>query len=142
MQEEAVLNVIRTADAIGRSFDTLFKTYGLTRTQYNVLRILRGAGEKGACCSQIGDRLITAEPDVTRLLDRLERRGWIQRRRDAEDRRSVTTRITASGLKLLASLDEPVQQLNCRPFDLLGDADIQRLIAQLEKVRESLHSST
>src|ERR1039457_1674682 len=89
-QQEATLNVLRTADALKRGMDLLLKRHGISSAQYNVLRILRGAGEKGLHCSGIAERLITAEPDVTRLLTRMEKLGLLIRRRDGHDRRVVT----------------------------------------------------
>jgi len=138
LQEEAYLNVLRTADALGRHLDQLLKRRGLTATQYNVLRILRGAGAGGATCRDIGERLINAEPDVTRLLDRMERLEVIARRRNDQDRRFVTVRITDRGLKLLAELDRPIQELHKQQFARLSEEELIQLIAGLEKTREGL----
>src|SRR5690242_4320539 len=91
---EAVLNIVRTADQIHRKVAELLKPGGLSGTQYNVLRILRGAGPDGASCREIGERLVTHDPDITRLLDRMERNGWVIRARGEADRRVVSTRIT------------------------------------------------
>ncbi len=125
-----------------RGVEVLLNGYGLTATQYNVLRILRGAGEKGACGREIAGRLITAEPDITRLLDRMEKRGLISRRRDAKDRRFVTTRITPSGLEILAALDAPVGELHRRQFGRLSGAELKQVIAVLEKLRDSVEQSS
>jgi DNA-binding MarR family transcriptional regulator len=138
LQQKAFLNLVRTADALTRSSEQLLRPHGLTLTQYNVLRILRGAGEAGASCSQIGERMITTEPDVTRLLDRLERCHWIHRERGTIDRRRVTTRISRQGRKLLKRLDEPVRRLHQRQFASLGRPEIERMIARLEAVRAGL----
>ncbi|HEY6290985.1 MAG TPA: MarR family transcriptional regulator [Terriglobia bacterium] len=138
LQQKAFLNLVRTADALTRSSEQLLRPHGLTFTQYNVLRILRGAGEAGASCSQIGERMITTEPDVTRLLDRLERCRWIRRERGTIDRRRVTTRITPQGRKLLKRLDEPVRRLHQRQFATLSRPEIELMIAKLEAVRAGL----
>src|SRR5690348_11446657 len=108
LEEEAQLNLERTAAVLGHAFAESLKPYGVTPTQYNVLRILRGAGAEGLCRNEVRDRLISQVPDVTRLLDRLEDSGLIERERSTTDRRQVATRITAAGLELLQALDEPV----------------------------------
>jgi DNA-binding MarR family transcriptional regulator len=107
-EEAAFLELLRTTDMLSRGLVKVLKAENLSATQYNVLRILRGSAE-GLPCGEIASRMITRDPDVTRLLDRLEKRGLISRCRKAEDRRTVMTRITPEGLKLLARLDEPVQ---------------------------------
>src|SRR5581483_1521584 len=107
--EEAVfLDLVRTSDVLSRRIAYVLKNADLSSNQYNVLRILRGAPE-GLPCGEIGSRMLTRAPDITRLLDRLEKRELISRSRENKDRRMVLTRITAAGLKLLAELDEPVQ---------------------------------
>jgi DNA-binding MarR family transcriptional regulator len=138
ISQKAIAAIIRSADAIQRSYDVALKVHGLTNTQYRVLWILRGLGSKGASCSGIGERLIKAVPDVTRLLDRLERRGWVRRERDAKDRRTVKTWITIDGLKLLGRLDSKVRELNTQPFKLLSMQEIRGLVASLEKVQQAL----
>jgi DNA-binding MarR family transcriptional regulator len=133
--ESAFLSVVRAAGGLLRGVEVLLNRYGLTTAQYNVLRILRGAGEQGACGREIAGRLIAAEPDITRLLDRMEKRGLISRRRDAQDRRFVTTRITPSGLVTIAAMDEPVAELHRGQFGRLSGAELIQLTAVLEKVR-------
>jgi DNA-binding MarR family transcriptional regulator len=140
--EKAFLSVVRTAGGLLRGVEVLLNGHGLTATQYNVLRILRGAGEQGACGREIAGRLITAEPDITRLLDRMEKRGLISRRRDAQDRRFVTTRITPSGLQILADLDAPVEELHRRQFGRLSGAELKQVIAVLEKLAGSAEQSS
>src|SRR5437868_13403260 len=108
-EEMAFLDLLRTTDMLSRPLAQVLKTEDLSSTQYNVLRILRGTPE-GLTCGEISSRMITREPDITRLLDRLEKRGLISRRRDAKDRRVVMARITPEGMKLLARLDEPVRE--------------------------------
>jgi DNA-binding MarR family transcriptional regulator len=133
--EEAQLGVQRTAEVLGRGTAELLRPYGLTPTQYNVLRILRGAGPEGLPCAEIGTRMLTHEPDVTRLLDRLQKAGLIARARAAADRRVVLTRITESGLVLLARLDGPVAELSRRRLGALSDGDLRSLIHLLDAVR-------
>src|SRR4029077_4271298 len=107
-EEAAFLDLLRTTDMLSRGPAQILKTEDLSATQYNVLRILRGAPE-GLSCGEIASRMITRHPDVTRLLDRLEKRGLISRCRETKDRRTVMVRITPDGLKLLTRLDQPVQ---------------------------------
>src|ERR1700720_1696813 len=107
-EEETFLDLLRTTDMLSRGLFRVLKTGGLSATQYNVLRILRGAPE-GLACGEIASRMITRDPDITRLLDRLEKRGLISRRRESTDRRTVMARITPEGLALLNRLDEPVR---------------------------------
>lgn len=136
--ENAFLSVVSAAGGLLRGVEVLLNRHGLTVAQYNVLRILRGAGEQGACGREIAARLITVEPDITRLLDRVEKRGLISRRRDAQDRRFVNARITPAGLEALAVLDAPVAELHCRQFGKLSGAELAQLTAVLEKVRGSV----
>src|SRR5487761_762060 len=118
-EEAAFLDLLRTTDMLSRGLIHVLKTEGLSATQYNVLRILRGA-PTGLPCGEIGNRMITRDPDITRLLDRLEKRALIERWRDAEDRRVVMAKITREGLDLLARLDEPVQGTHRKQLGHLG----------------------
>jgi DNA-binding MarR family transcriptional regulator len=118
-EEAAFVNLLRTADRLSRGVVPVLKTENLSSTQYNVLRILRGAPE-GLPCGEIANRMITRDPDITRLLDRLEQRGLVSRCRETEDRRTVLTRITPEGLNLLARLDEPVVAAHRRQLGHLG----------------------
>lgn len=136
LEAEVFVSLLRTADALARGAEALIKPYGLGGTQYNVLRILRGAGEKGLACREIGCRLISRDPDITRLLDRMESRGLIARAREAGDRRVVRTRITAEGLRLLAELDEPVRQLHRRQLRHIPEKQLRQLSALLDRARE------
>jgi DNA-binding MarR family transcriptional regulator len=136
--ENAFLSVVRAAGGLMRDVEVLLNGHELTAAQYNVLRILRGTGEDGACGREIASRLITAEPDITRLLDRMEKRGLISRQRDAKDRRFVTTRITPAGLEILATLDEPVAELHRRQFGSLSGAKLKQLTALIEKLQGSV----
>src|SRR5215471_16912261 len=137
-QEEAALNVVRTADALKRGGELLFRRHGITSAQYNVLRILRGAGDRRLHCSAIAGRMITAEPDITRLLMRMERLGLLVRHRDTADRRMVTAIATEPGLRLLNALENPLRQLQERQFANLSESEIEVLIGGLEKVREGV----
>lgn len=134
-EDEAYLNLQRTADALMQGLAATLKPAGLSPTQYNVLRILRGAGPDGLACREIAERMITRDPDVTRLLDRLEERGLITRMRDRADRRVITTRITEKGGRLLNDLDEPVAQLHAEQLRHLGDQRLRSLITLLEAAR-------
>jgi DNA-binding MarR family transcriptional regulator len=138
LEEEAYLSVIRTAAMLSHSFNDALKERGITGTQYNALRVLRGAGEKGLCRNEVRDRLVARVPDATRLLDRLERLGLIERERGDGDRRFVTTRITPAGLELLADLDEPTLALHRHQFGDAGEAELRTLVAVLERVRQRL----
>lgn len=124
-EESVYLDLIRTAELLSRPLSLLLKSEDLSAAQYNVLRILRGAPE-GITCGEIGNRMISRDPDITRLLDRLEKRGLIYRARDARDRRVVLTRISDDGLALLARLDEPVR---AKHRELLGHLGPERLHA-------------
>jgi len=132
-EEAAFLDLARTTDLLSRGPIQVLKAEGLSGTQYNVLRILRGAPE-GLLCGEIADRMITRDPDITRLLDRLEKRELISRWREAQDRRTVMARITTEGLKLLAKLDEPVQAAHRKQLGHLGR---ERLRALTELLRVS-----
>lgn len=133
--EEAFLNVWKTADTLQRQVSEILKPLGLTPTQYHVLRILRGAGEGSRTCTEIAERMVTRDPDVTRLLDRLQARGLIVRERSLEDRRVVQTRITKAGLRLLEEADGPMVALHSRQFQNLTGEQVSELIAALEAVR-------
>lgn len=131
------MNLQRAADLLLRGVEELLKPAGLTPSQYNVLRILRGAGPEGLACGEIAGRMLTRDPDMTRLLDRLDKRSLVSRVRNARDRRVVVTRITATGLKLLASLDEPVEELHEKQLRHLGRERLKQLSALLEAARET-----
>src|SRR6476469_4609617 len=100
--DEALLSIFRTASVLEHAFNELLRPFGLTMTQYNVLRILQGAGAAGLCGREIGERLVSRVPDVSRLLDRMTELALVSKERDAADHRHVTTRITTKGLRLLA----------------------------------------
>lgn len=137
-EEEASLNILRTAALLEHAVAERLKPHGLTATQYNVLRILRGAGKEGLCRNEVGERMLKPVPDVTRLLDRLEDSGLVARQRDAEDRRFVTARITRSGLAKLALLDEPVTRMHEELLGHMSERDLSRLAELLEESRERM----
>ena len=126
-EEAAFLDLLRTCDLLSRGPAQFLKSEDLSSTQYNVLRILRGAPPAGLPCGEIAERMITRDPDITRLLDRLEKRELISRCRETKDRRMVVARVTPQGLKLLARLDEPVQELHRKQLGHLGSAKLKKL---------------
>jgi DNA-binding MarR family transcriptional regulator len=137
VEEEALLNLMRTSDCLERAFHLKTRDWGVTSTQYNVLRILRGAHPKGLTCAAIRSRMITAEPDITRLLARLKALKLIRQRRGARDRRSVWTEISDAGLALLREMDPVILRL---PQELLGSLNrgqLTDLIRLLELARAS-----
>jgi DNA-binding MarR family transcriptional regulator len=134
-QQEAFLGIVRTAEVIQRPFTELFKSAGISLAQYNVLRILRGAGPDGLACQEIAQRMLTRDPDLTRLLDRLQSTGLLGRQRADVDRRVVITRITEAGLALLARLDAPVRELHLRQFSHLAPEQLRMLSDLLDLAR-------
>ena len=134
-EQEAYLSLLRTADALQSQVEARLKEFGLTGTQYNALRILRGAGPEGLPCREIGERMITHDPDITRLLNRLEDRGYVSRTRAKDDRRVVYGRITAGGLKLLREMDGPVEKYGREILRHVGQEKLKQLIELLELVR-------
>ena len=136
LEEEAHLSIIRTADLLMRSGASLLKEHGLTLTQYNVLRILRGAGAEGLPSGEVAERMITREPDITRLLDRMESKGWVHRKRDPDDRRVMRVWITLAGRELTDRLDRPTAELSRHCLGHLGDAKLADLSDLLGTVRE------
>jgi len=140
-EEEAYLNVRRTAAALESFFGRLFRKHGLSEATYNVLRILRPAGEEGRCWTEIREDLVVPVPDVTRLIDRLERSGHVERVRCAKDRRKVYVRITGKGLALVESLDEPVRALLRERLGHVGGEELRTLSRLLERARETSESA-
>lgn len=133
-EELAFLEMCRTTDLLSRRVSQLLKTEDLSATQYNVLRILRGASD-GLPCGEIGSRMITRDPDITRLLDRLEKRSLISRCRETKDRRMVMAKITSEGIKLLSQMDEPVRELHRGQLGHLGRERLRTLIELLQVAR-------
>jgi DNA-binding MarR family transcriptional regulator len=140
LEEDVFVSLVRTADALARGGEAVLKPSGLSATQYNVLRILRGAGEQGLACREVGCRLISRDPDITRLLDRMESRGWIARARETEDRRVVKTRITLEGLRILAELDAPVRELHRRQLRHIPAKELRQLVLLLERARSQVEA--
>lgn len=134
-EEEAALSIVRTAAMLEHAFAQALKPHAITPTQYNVLRILKGAGPGGLCRNEVGARLLRPVPDVTRLLDRMEELNLIARHRDGADRRYVTTTIADKGLKLLDALDETVCAIHRGQLGHLKDARLRQLIDLLADAR-------
>lgn len=137
LEERIFISLLKVADSLGQEAGQLTRTAELTGTQYNVLRILRGAGPEGLPCRVIGDRMITHDPDITRLLDRMEKRGLITRERQKDDRRVVKARITPRGLALLKPLDQPMRDLHKRQFRHMAGARLKTLSDLLEEIRST-----
>lgn len=135
LEEAVILNLARTAEYVGSRAAEFFKRADLTPTQYNALRILRGAGAEGLTCGDVSERMVTKDSDITRLLDRLERRGLVSRERPEDNRRVVLARITDEGLRLLAGLDDAVNEHNHRLAGHLGKAQLETLNELLEAMR-------
>jgi DNA-binding MarR family transcriptional regulator len=135
-EESIFLDLLRTTDMLARGLVSVLKAADLSANQYNVLRILRGSPE-GLPCGEIASRMITRDPDITRLLDRLEKCGLISRRREAKDRRMVMARITADGLKLLNRLDEPVKEAHRKQLGHLGRERLRELSELLRVARSA-----
>src|SRR6516164_5481203 len=137
LEQEAMLNLVRTNDRFQFRFARLFREHGLTPSQYNVLRILRGEG-KPLPCLEVADRMIAAVPAITGLIDRLEAMNLVARDRSTEDRRVVFVEITPKALDLLARLDQPVDDLHKKLVGHLTQAELRELSRLLEKARLSL----
>jgi DNA-binding MarR family transcriptional regulator len=133
-EDRAFIALQKAADKLAMQAEQLLKSNGLTGAQYNVLRILRGAEPQGLACSSIAERMISHDPDMTRLLDRMETRKLITRRRQSDDRRVVKTRITSSGLELLRRLDPTVRELHKRQFAHIAAARVRTLADLLDEI--------
>ena len=136
LQEEALLSITRTAAVIEHAVAQALRPHEITPTQYNVLRILRGAGSDGLCRLEVGERLVRRVPDVTRLLDRMEDSGLIARRRGKDDRRYVATYITPKGLELLAAIDKEICQIHHEQLGHVDARSLRLLVEVLAKVRD------
>lgn len=134
-RQTVMISLLKTADVIRRQLGEFMDQYGITPQQYNVLRILRGTGTAGLPTLSIGQRLIEATPGITRLLDRMESRGWVERVRCAKDRRVVYARILQPGLDLLDRIDPELTAMHAECFPLLDDSELEQLIALLDKAR-------
>lgn len=136
LEDEAFINVLRTAEAFLWKEAELLRPYELTPSQYNVLRILRGAGQDGLICREISERMVARDPDITKLLDRLEGRGLVTRERQQKDRRVIVVRATGEALNILAEVDGPVLELTGGLLGHLGERRLKTLNALLEAARE------
>lgn len=136
-EQEATLNIVRTNDQFQNRFGRLFRQYGLTSSQYNVLRILRGEG-KPMPCLEIADRMVQVVPAMTGLIDRLEKQELVRRDRSAEDRRVIFIELTGKGTDVLQQLDEPVLDLHHSLVGHLSHDELKTLSRLLEKCRQSL----
>jgi DNA-binding MarR family transcriptional regulator len=134
LEEELLISLLRTTDMLQERFEQLLRPFNISMTQYNVLRILRGAEPAGRTCGEIGERMIAREPDVTRLLERMDKAGLITRARTSEDRRVVVTRITGGGLKLLDEMEPKMRELDglLKP---MGERKIENTLKLLDEVR-------
>jgi len=138
LEQEVYLSILRTASELSYAVDRFFRSYNITPSQYNVLRILRGAGEDGLCRNEISERMVTATPDMTRLLDRMEKAGWVTRERAEEDRRQVSTHITKSGMELLARLEKPTGDFVMPLFAGASISDLKIVLKVNDQIRTKL----
>ena len=139
--QEAYLALLRTADDSKRYISRVLEPAGVTLQQYNVLRILRGAGEEGLPTLTVAERMLERTPGVTRLIDRMERKNWVERSRCTEDRRRVWCKITRSGLSLLESLDRPVNEVDNVLRDVLEEDELSALNRYLDRIRARLNDT-
>ena len=137
--QEAYLALLRTADDSRRYIARVLEPEGVTLQQYNVLRILRGAGADGLPTLAIGERMLERTPGVTRLIDRMVKKGWVTRSRCTEDRRRVWCKVTSSGLRLLDRLDEPIEGVDDSFREVLDEHELVTLIGYLDRVRAHLN---
>jgi DNA-binding MarR family transcriptional regulator len=134
LEDQIFVALLRASDSLASQADQLMKANGVTSAQYNVLRILRGAGPEGLPCNTIAERMISRDPDMTRLLDRMEKRDLITRERQKEDRRVVKARITDEGLKLLKKMDAPIREVHKSQFAHMTSARLKILMDLLTEV--------
>jgi DNA-binding MarR family transcriptional regulator len=135
-QQELYLSLSRTVDKLRRQTEVVLKTRGLSEAQYNVLRILKGCAPECMSCGEIGSRMVTRDPDVTRLLDRLEQAGFAERKRGVPDRRIVTACITPQGIELVDALEGPLIELNQKQLGFLKEEELATLLDQLSRIRQ------
>jgi DNA-binding MarR family transcriptional regulator len=132
LEDRIFVALLRAADGLGQEVEQFLKSAGLTGAQYNVLRILRGAEPEGLACRGIGEAMISRDPDITRLLDRMEKQNLITRERQTDDRRVVKTRVTAKGLEILKGLDAPVREMHKQQFRHMTSGQLKDLAGLLE----------
>jgi DNA-binding MarR family transcriptional regulator len=135
LQQEAFLSILRTASELSNAADKSLRPFDITQQQYNVLRILRGAGTEGLCRNEISARMVAATPDMSRLLDRMEKAGWITRERAEDDRRQVSTFITDAGQKLLTVVEGPIHKQTHWLFEGVKSTDLKILVDTLAHIR-------
>jgi DNA-binding MarR family transcriptional regulator len=138
LEQEVYLSILRTASELSYSVDQFFRPFDITPSQYNVLRILRGAGADGLCRNEISERMVTATPDMSRLLDRMEKAGWVTRERAEDDRRQVSTHITKPGMELLARLETPTGDFVTRLFAGSKGRDLKTVLQVNDQIRTKL----
>ena len=138
LEQEVYLSLLRTTSELSHAVDQFFRPFGITSSQYNVLRILRGAGADGLCRNEISERMVTATPDMSRLLDRMEKAGWVTRERAEDDRRQVSTYITKSGMKLLERLETPTRDFVTRLFSGTAVSDLKTVLKVNDRIRAKL----
>ena len=138
LEQEVYLSILRTASELSHAVDQFFRVFDITPSQYNVLRILQGAGTDGLCRNEISERMVTATPDMTRLLDRMEKTGWVTRERAVEDRRQVSTHITKSGSELLARLEKPTGDFVTPLFAGANISDLKTVLKVNDQIRAKL----
>lgn len=135
LSQEAALGLFRTADVVRQRFAETMSPFGVTQQQYNVLRILRGAGDEGLATLAIAERMVERTPGITRLIDRLLSKGWVERERSPGDRRCVVCRITPAGLELLDQLTEPMDRADDECLSMLSTDEQEQLIRLLDRIR-------
>jgi DNA-binding MarR family transcriptional regulator len=138
LEQEVYLSILRTASELSHAVDQVFRPFDITPSQYNVLRILQGAGTDGLCRNEISERMVTATPDMTRLLDRMEKAGWVTRERAKEDRRQVSTHITKSGMELLGRLEKPTGDFVMSLFTGATTRDLKTVLKVNDQIRTKL----
>lgn len=138
LEQEVYLSILRTASELSYAVDQFFRPFDITPSQYNVLRILRGAGTDGLCRNEISERMVTATPDMTRLLDRMEKERWVTRERAEGDRRQVSTHITKSGMELLAKLEKPTRDFVMPLFAGTTISDLKTVLKVNDEIRTKL----
>jgi DNA-binding MarR family transcriptional regulator len=138
LEQEVYLSILRTASELSHAVDQVFRPFDITPSQYNVLRILQGAGTDGLCRNEISERMVTATPDMTRLLDRMEKAGWVTRERAEEDRRQVSTHITKAGMELLARLEKPTGDFVMSLFTGATTRDLKTVLKVNDQIRTKL----
>ena len=138
LEQEVYLSILRTASELSYAVDQFFRPFDITPSQYNVLRILRGSGADGLCRNEVSERMVTATPDMTRLLDRMETAGWVTRERAEEDRRQVSTHITKAGMELLARLEKPTGDFVTPLFAGASTRDLRIVLKVNDRIRTKL----